>query len=159
MRGGKFMNELLIGGLFTVIGGIIGAWGTHSVYSKQNKEREETASGILYFELKYVEYYFKHECSSLNLRGFKEWQKAVITCSFLNENQIEWIFYIFKNVDLFYEEFDTAKNDRTRGKDDLNSTRNIKNKMFEKSDSGQYNYTKEYELVLDTLKRHMKIAA
>lgn len=152
------MSEQLIANLLSsVIGGLIGVCGARAMYSKQNKDREKTASGILYFELRYVEYYFKHERSSLNLRGFKEWQKAVITCSFLNEKQIEFICYIFKNVDIFYEEFYDAKKNGTGGKDNLNSTMHIKNRMFKKSDNGQYteNYTEDYKLVLDVLKKHM----
>lgn len=133
---------------------IIGAILAYFFAIRQEKKRQEYeishAASVLYYDLKSIEYYLKEETSFVNLRYSQEWQSVTAVCSFLGDENVNYIYQIYDIVYNYNEYYRQKQGDSSLSKkEDIPQYEQLKNKMFRK-DSDEY--TTGYEKVLNELK-------
>lgn len=84
-----------IGGVFALLGAYIGVSET---FKREKIKQECFAATVLYNDLQSIERYLRYERNQVNLRYTENWQKMVSYCSFLTDNEINFIYDIYDEV-------------------------------------------------------------
>lgn len=160
MNGGKMVNidNNVISVIAALGGAVVGAVGTLLINMRlQNiadTKRIRFNASILYNDLKSIEKYLKDEDTSVNLRYMEMWQNIVAECSFLNEQEIEYIYDLYDvayNYNYSYR--DKEKGNLSVKKDNIPHYCELKRFIFQVLDDGEYKYDGRYENLLMVLKR------
>ena len=159
-KGGKIVNidSNVISVIAALLGAIVGAVGTYLINrAQQNRvdtQRIRFNASILYNDLKSIEKYIKEGDTSVNLRYMEMWQTIVAECSFLNEQEIEYIYGLYDvayNYNYSYRE--KEKGNLSVKKDSIPHYHELKRFIFKALDNSEYKYDGRYENLLTVLKR------
>lgn len=142
----------LIGGLFSLVVGII-------LNRRERKNRENHAASILYYDLKSIEEYISSPNNSVNIRYSNDWQEMVANCSFLDDTHVKRLYNIYDTLYNYnYAYTQKEKIGKPFVKNDMAELIALETLILDKSkpnfDYGDYN--EEYEILLNSLKKHKK---
>lgn len=155
----SILNEPIIN---TIIGAFIGIiasmLGGIIVFKQEKKGQESFNAMLLYNELKYIENYLAKERSSVNLRYYNDWQHIVGKCSFLKNEEVEWIYMIYDKVYNFNYRY--MLKERTGGvsKESIDSYKKLQQDMFDTT-KGYPDfdiYSEKYKKLLENLHKYIK---
>lgn len=148
----------IIGGGFTLLGVLVTILFTIQQQKDSDIKKEKHAASILYYDLRSVEDYLKHERSAVNLRYSENWQNVVAECSFISCKQVEYIYKIYDlvyNYNYFYHAIE-IKN-KSVSKEEIPQYEKLKELLFDASDGyiDEMKYRAEYRDVLNMLEEHI----
>lgn len=145
----------VIGAFIGIIASMLGGW---VVFQQQKKEQEGFAAIILKNELKYVENYLIHERSSVNLRYSHDWKQVVAKCSFLKDEEVEWIYMIYDKIYNFNYRYKLKERTGSVRKEDIDSYKKLQCDMFDTTNGYPdfKKYSEKYNELLENLHKHIK---
>ena len=158
INGGNMVNidNNVISVIAALLGAIVGAVCTYLINTVQQNRvdanRIRFNASILYNDLKSIEKYIKEGNTSVNLRYMEMWQTIVAECSFLNAQEIEYIYGLY---DVAYN-YNYSYRNKEKGnlnvkKDNISHYCELERFIFEKPDDSKYD--ERYEKLLMVLKR------
>ena len=85
-----------VAGFLGVVSALLGAW---FVGWREKKRKERFSASLLHNELKSIERYLIYDEKSLaNIRYSDNWQNIIADCSFLNDNDISFLYLIYDEI-------------------------------------------------------------
>ena len=151
----SILNEPII---TTFVGAIIGIaatiFGGRIMYEREKRSRESFAATILYNDLRSIEKYLACERSSVNLRYSSDWQQIVANCSFLKEEEVEWIYSIYDEVYNYNYRYKLKEQMGNFRKEDIDSYKTLQKNLFDTSKG--YTDVKQYSETYDKLIKNLR---
>lgn len=129
-------------------------------HNRKNEEKmeESHAASLLLYDLKSIEYYLTQERSSVNLRYTVNWQGIVASCSFLKDEQIQYIYKIYDET-YNYNYYYSLKEQKgiSFSKEDVPQYLKLKEILFDNSKGyiDEKNHSSMYEEIQNELKKHI----
>lgn len=155
----NILNEPI---MTTIVGAIIGIaatiFGGWIMYAREKRSQESFAATILYNDLRSIEKYLACERSSVNLRYSSDWQQIVANCSFLKEEEIEWIYTIYDEVYNYNYRYRLKEQMGNFRKEDIDSYKTLQKNLFDTSKgyTDLKTYSETYDKLIKNLQEHKK---
>lgn len=155
----NILNEpainILIGVVFGIIASVLSGW---MVFQHEKVNKERFAASILYNDLKSIEEYLKSERSFVNLRYSNNWQEIVAKCSFLNFDEVTWIYFVYNETYNYNYHYQLKEKIGVVKKEEINSYMELQKKIFDisKGHIDQNKISEEYEELLKKLQKYIK---
>ena len=116
------------------------------------------AASILYNDLKSIERYLTQERGSVNLRYSDAWQQMVSNCSFLCNDEVEYVYSIYDEVYNYNYQYILKEQKGAVIKEEISSYKNLQDKIFDTS-KGYPDFQKSsetYKKLIECLHAYMK---
>lgn len=157
MKGTLDMDMLstIVGGIIGIIGALLGVWIS---YWLDKRKHERFAATVLYNDLRSIERYMKYESDQVNLRYSENWQNMVSSCSFLTDNDVNFIYDIYDEVYNYNYQYKLKEQIGEVKKDDIVSYKKLQSKMFDTSKeyTGVKKNSEKYQKLIRDLERNIK---
>ena len=146
----------------TIVGAIIGIFATifggWIVYAREKRSQESFAATILYNDLKSIEKYLACERSSVNLRYSSDWQHMVANCSFLKDEEVEWIYTIYDEVYNYNYRYRLKEQMGNFRKEDIDPYKTLQKNLFDTSKGypDLNKYSEIYDKLIKNLQEYKK---
>lgn len=146
----------------TIIGALIGFIGSiivsAVVHWQEKKDKMSFAASILYNDLKSIERYLTQERGPVNLRYSDAWQQMVSNCSFLCNDEVEYVYSIYDEVYNYNYQYILKEQKGAVIKEEISSYKNLQDKIFDTS-KGYPDFQKSsetYKKLIECLHAYMK---
>lgn len=144
--------------LAAAIGSLLATWGTRKIEEKKREEEKRDlarhAASLLYNDLKSIERYLRFEKERVNMRYTNDWQNMIANCSFLDNENVNYLYLIYDEVYNYNEKFSQQEGDFV--KEELTAYVKLRKLFGKVNKKNKFRYCAKYEKLIEQLKKYME---